>query len=354
MHPERPHRSAAAFTLIELLVVIGIIAILAALLLPALSQAKRAAKRASCANHLRQVGLAFHSFAHDHANKFPMQVPAAEGGTLIPNGPTNAAILIAPAFVHLRALSNELVNPQLLWCPTDTRRAATDFAAVRNDQVSYFVAINAPLGQTDAVLAGDRNLTNATSGNTAFLVGNQPLEWTDEQHRRRGNLLFADGHVDHSRNQTGSWGAQQTVPPVLQFPVSGATDPLPDPTFVPPQTAAVAGAPPVEPRPVGGSAQAAFRWQVSFRGGQLSLPVNYLTRPPPATNLVAVVAPITTTPAPDASFDAALVRQVHLVIRDWLWWLLLLLLLVIAYAAWRQYQRGRARQARRPIAHQPI
>jgi prepilin-type N-terminal cleavage/methylation domain-containing protein/prepilin-type processing-associated H-X9-DG protein len=354
MYPDRRHRPAAAFTLIELLVVIAIIAILAALLLPALSQGKQAAKRASCANHLRQLGLAFHSFAHDHGNKFPMQVPAAEGGTLVPNTQTNAASLVAPAFVHLQVLSNELVNPQLLWCPTDSRRAATDFASVRNDRVSYFVAINAPFGQTDAVLAGDRNLTNATSGSAAFLVGDQPLHWTDEQHRRRGNLLFADGHVEHSRNQTGSWVAQQQIPPVLQLPVSGETDSVPNPTFVPPPTTAAAITPPMGTPPAGGSDRTAFRWQVSFRGGHLSLPVNYLTRPPPVTNLVAAVAPVAATPGPDASFDAAVVRQVHLVIRDWLWLLLLLLMLVIAYAVWRQHQRGRARQARRQIAHQPI
>jgi len=124
-HPCASHRASAsrqqqAFSLIELLMTIAIIALLAGMLLPAISLIRRAAQETSCRNNLRQVGLASFAYAGDHEGHLPaVELPP------IASGRVSWAYTLSPYLGREDPPDAQAASwAKAAWCPTFQRSGA--------------------------------------------------------------------------------------------------------------------------------------------------------------------------------------------------------------------------------------
>ena len=218
-------KKSESFTLIELLVVISIIAILAALLLPALSSAKESAKKIQCMSNLKQHGLCYNFYADEWKDYLP-QISGVADREQIP-------FLFAD---YMRAVWNTLL-PKVFYCPSihDTLVGGKP-VKLSLDYPHNYLGVKTYLPNLDAGYTNGNNISgywyrlrkrgnirnsaefvplaerNRLPGISTLLYFNWQTENTQKQlglenHTSGANFLHADGHVSHMRFTEGIRGS---------------------------------------------------------------------------------------------------------------------------------------------------
>ncbi len=211
----------AAFTLIEILVVISMVAILAALLLPALSSAKARSKQIGCVNNLKQLALGFQMYSADNDGRLPENVPAGRDGNAWVLGnmksaeeATNQMLIrqgkLFPYANHAASYHCPADNSQVREAPRVRSYAMNGWMGGRSMETNStakgyrtFVRENELAAARPATLWVLLDEHEATIDDGWFLVtmdDSKPFVSSPATRHQNGyGLNFADGHVESKR-----------------------------------------------------------------------------------------------------------------------------------------------------------